>query len=716
LAGEAHLPVDAGVHRNSCTKTELNFLVSRQLIQEALQQAEECAPAVQAAAFVHIARVLAVFDKDAALSTVARGLALADALPEKDRIILMPELVAAAAAVSPDSAFQFYASLEAPYGVSDRIAITMIDHGHVAKAARYLSDPGVAGAYPFMALENALSGCTEDPEAQRAVLRGAMTVVRRDFTNSERHHFLPAFNRHWQILPPQEAADFVREVLDWVLQQPDEMWSYNLGYPGGEVRFASSQQSLIFEILGPLRHLDPQRAESLIQQYPELAKAAAVFPYGQQEGLASIPSPEPTPETPVPSGPLEWDPTKLACVPAADWMETCWEDLFKQAIAQFDDDTAPRNPNRAPHEVWPSTQSFRQLMYRAGRYEGTDGVSRLKRIPDLAVRLLARIEFLAGLLDLPILGYSTRPPMPLADQMSEEDKELEAPNLASLPVRWEGHGQVRKISTEIADWDPAQKDWAPPRHRESSTFRPDGQLEVRSSALASVRYRYDGNGKLVDIIASREGDPQKPFTCVYDDRGRIVRVTREAAPPEPELPCSYWGMMGGGCDVWFEMRLSDRGMHVMNPASVTIRYDEERPVELLYVSDGGMLSCQAKRTWNAAGLLETETMVTNPPGDLPPMPESVVRFAYDSSGRCTGFENSMHENLKYRSTCLYDDQDNMIEAGGAEGYERCEYDYDAQGNWTQRATWSCPASESDYRPVKIERRTIEYAERNVESL
>jgi hypothetical protein len=175
-------------------------------------------------------------------------------------------------------------------------------------------------------------------------------------------------------------------------------------------------------------------------------------------------------------------------------------------------------------------------------------------------------------------------------------------------------------------------------------------------------------------------------------------------------------MMGGGYNVWFEMRLSDRGMHVMNPASVTIRYDDERPVEFLYVSDGGMLSCEARRTWNAAGLLESETMVTNPPGDLPPMPESVVKFSYDSHGRCTAFETSMHENLKHRSTCLYDNHDNMVEASGPEQHQRFEYDYDAHGNWLQRVTWTCPVTQSEYQPSQIERRTTEYAKPNVESV
>jgi hypothetical protein len=684
----------------------------RQLIQEALQQAQECAPAVQAAALVHAARVLAVFDKDAALSTVERGLALADGLPEKYRIILMPEAIATAAAVSPDLALAAYAHESADAEtLSERMAFTMLHHGHVAALASYLSSPHVANTYPFLVVGEAIYSCKEDLESQQAILRAAITAARQNLPNAAPHHFWEAFDRWWTILPEQEAKSFLLEFVDLVLQQPDNRGSYRMGHAEGELRFASTQQWQLFEILGPLRSLDPHRATALINQYPELARAAEVFPYGRRAGLANAPSPEPTPETQIPSGPIEWDPAKLGWVPVADWMKSCWEDLFKQAMAQFDADTAARNPNRAPHEVWPSTQSFRQLMYRAGRYEGTGGVVRLKRIPDLAVRLLAKIEFVAGLLDLPMLGYSTCPPIPLTEQMSEEDKELESPNLAALPIRWKGRGKVRKISLEIADWDPALKDWAPARHHESSTFRPDGQLEVRSSALASVRYRYDGNGKLVDIIASREGDPQKPFTCEYDDRARIVRISREFKR-KPKVPDPFSVMSSSS--TWIGTCVTPEGSYVVNLVKVEIRYDDaDHPVEISYTAEGGM-SARFTRTWNAAGRVETESQVI-PKTRL--RPGQLCSFTYDTRGRCVEFKTSMEGTTEdYRTRFLYDDHDNMIEAGGSGGHERYEYDYDAQGNWVQRVTWTCPASQSDYRPTKVERRTIGYAEPHVESL
>jgi hypothetical protein len=678
----------------------------RQLIQEAIQQAEECAPAVHAAALVHAARVLAVFESEAALNLVKRGLALADALPEKDRIILMPELVATAAAVSPDLALEADPPADSvdAQNLPERIAFTMLHHGHVAALARYLSSAHVANTYPFLVVGEAIAACKEDRELQQAILRAAIAAVRHDLANTAHHRFFwETFDRWWKVLPEQEAKNFLLEFVDWVVQQPDSRGSYSMGHPGGKIRFGSTQQWQLFEILGPLRRLDPPRAEALIHRYPELARAASVFPYGQREGMANIFSPEPPPEEQVPSGPIEWDPAKLRWIPVTEWMKTCWEDLFKQAMVQFDADTAGRNPNRAPHEVWPSTQSFRQLMYRAGRYEGTDGVVRLKRIPDLAVRLLAKIDFVAGLLDLPMLGYSTRPPMPLPDQLSEEDKELEAPNLAALPVRWEGRGKVRKISLEIAEWDPALKDWAPARHRESSTFRPDGQLEVRSSALASVRYRYDGNGKLVTIIASREGDPQKPFTCEYDDRGRIVRISREFKRKR-KVPDPF--SMASSSSTWIETWVTPEGRRVVNPVTVAIRYDDaDHPVEVSYTAEGGM-SSRITRTWNAAGRVETESQVIPKTGLRP---DSQCSFTYDQRGRCVEFETSSDGGQKSRSKFLYDDHDNMVEAGGAEGHGRYEYDYDAQGNWVQRVAWTCPASQSDYRPTRVERRTIEYA-------
>jgi hypothetical protein len=405
----------------------------RQLIQEALQQAQECAPAVQAAALVHAARVLAVFDKDAALSTVERGLALADGLPEKYRIILMPEAIATAAAVSPDLALAAYAHESADAEtLSERMAFTMLHHGHVAALARYLSSPHVANAYPFPVVGEAIYSCKEDLESQQAILRAAITAARQNLPNAAPHHFWEAFDRWWTILPEQEAKSFLLEFVDLVLQQPDNRGSYTMG-----------------------------------------------------------------------------------------------------------------------------------------------------------------------------------------------------------------HAEV---------------------------------------------------------------------TCEYDDRARIVRISREFKR-KPKVPDPFSVMSSSS--TWIGTCVTPEGSYVVNPVKVEIRYDDaDHPVEISYTAEGGM-SARFTRTWNAAGRVETESQVI-PKTRL--RPGQLCSFTYDTRGRCVEFKTSMEGTEDYRTRFLYDDHDNMIEAGGSGGHERYEYDYDAQGNWVQRVTWTCPASQSDYRPTKVERRTIGYAEPHVESL
>lgn len=53
----------------------------QQLLLEVLRQTEQSAPAVQAAASVHCARVMAKFDKQAAEQLLERGISLAQSLP-----------------------------------------------------------------------------------------------------------------------------------------------------------------------------------------------------------------------------------------------------------------------------------------------------------------------------------------------------------------------------------------------------------------------------------------------------------------------------------------------------------------------------------------------------------------------------------------------------------------------------------------------------------
>ena len=63
--------------------------MSRDLLDDALVQAERAEPAVRAAALLRIARVLNTFDQAEALALLDRGIAEAEALAEPDRGVIL---------------------------------------------------------------------------------------------------------------------------------------------------------------------------------------------------------------------------------------------------------------------------------------------------------------------------------------------------------------------------------------------------------------------------------------------------------------------------------------------------------------------------------------------------------------------------------------------------------------------------------------------------
>ena len=63
----------------------------RQLLSDALEQAERSEPVVRAAALLHIARVLNAFDHAEAERVLERGIALAGELSEPDREVILDE-------------------------------------------------------------------------------------------------------------------------------------------------------------------------------------------------------------------------------------------------------------------------------------------------------------------------------------------------------------------------------------------------------------------------------------------------------------------------------------------------------------------------------------------------------------------------------------------------------------------------------------------------
>jgi len=76
----------------------------QELLLQVLRQAEQSAPAMQAAVSVHCARVMAKFDKQAAEQLVERGISLAQSLPANERSPILEEFPSVIAGADPNRA------------------------------------------------------------------------------------------------------------------------------------------------------------------------------------------------------------------------------------------------------------------------------------------------------------------------------------------------------------------------------------------------------------------------------------------------------------------------------------------------------------------------------------------------------------------------------------------------------------------------------------
>jgi uncharacterized protein (TIGR03435 family) len=391
------------------------------LFSSALEQAERSAPAIRAAALVHLARVAAGRDRQQARDLLERGIAVANAIEEPTRQILLGEALDPAGAISPDVAVRLLGALANDPMQSHRVVMAlyrMFEAGHHDAAMDYLLTGAPDLFYPYDVAARA-PGIVKDGRTRAALLRRAIQAARagRQLTPARLSHhtiseLLTMFNQHWRALPQEEAGTFVREVVTTILAVPDERGSFTRQ----GAHFSSARQDLLFTLLGPCRHLEPQLADELVSQHSQLARAASRFPYGWEsmypgwvEGASHLVPPSMETDADLPRPPREREPdleerashdylTLLdTFLPVAQELRTNFDRAFAFAGDAYDSDTDPRRPNSAPKACWPSAGAFRSILYKAGSYEGTRAERHLERIPDPDLRLLAQIELAAAL-------------------------------------------------------------------------------------------------------------------------------------------------------------------------------------------------------------------------------------------------------------------------------------------------------------------------------
>lgn len=384
------------------------------MTEDLLKRAEESAIPVRAAALMRIARVQGVADPARGRATFERGFEAVRRIPRQDGEFLVDQARRLAAAVAPDllaglpPAGHFPREIEA-----EQLGKIMVDHGHGDAALKYVMHYDEPASFPF-AVVAALMRWFGDNDRRLALFRHAITMWRAHWSD----RFFWLFQAEWTILPPDEARDVTREIVQTVRERPEEPITAHYG-EGVEV--TSMREHHLFQLLHILRRMDEPLAESLIAEYPQLAAAARRYPNGSdsiQEEADRRRS-----ETAGPScggfgmaGDPRDFPYGRALLQGS--RDGDFAPAVKFALERYREDTDPDKPNDAPKEFWPSTGHFRSILHRAGKRSGREGEVYLDRIPDPDLRLFAEIELEAALAGLPelqgIQRFRTRRKPPLA--------------------------------------------------------------------------------------------------------------------------------------------------------------------------------------------------------------------------------------------------------------------------------------------------------------
>jgi uncharacterized protein (TIGR03435 family) len=594
----------------------------QQLLSRARQDAERAAPAVQCAALLHIARVLTKIDRTEAERTLDEALDLAATLSDGEREVLLGEGAALAATVSPQRAFDLIPHLSLDRdGILTRALFNMLEHGFVAEAAAYLGDAIRGEAYPFHAALQAMGRGTDD-ETRLHVFRGAIRAMREDPSSNGHgrfrrdHDFIRLFTRHWTRLPAAEARAVVRELLERILSEPDSRTNASFASGSHRVQFSSTHEQRLFEILGPLRHLDPERAESVVRSYADLAAAAARYPYGRESMDAAMHAELP-PATSRPIEQPDYIDVGQRLIPIPEAIRTEFKDAFALALNLYGAENDSANFNEAPQECWASAFEFRKILYKAGRHEGPAAERYLERIPDLALRLLAQVELAAALAGLPPLGgRSIRPgPRGLGAMVAESRRETSPQPAAPPPMRVLPPTRKPNLAPSLeARIVPATLS---PDEGPSGGTGPDF-VEIRNASLGGViaqltntpHVRIDWPSTL-DLSARYDFTLVLPHAADHDTRMRLLQdgiarhfqfsITTELQPRDvyvvtapngirtPEALLES-GWVGGGS--FGSISIGEREPHAMMDAHPRI----PEAIRLQEIMDGPMMSDEALRS------------------------------------------------------------------------------------------------------------------------
>jgi YD repeat-containing protein len=286
--------------------------------------------------------------------------------------------------------------------------------------------------------------------------------------------------------------------------------------------------------------------------------------------------------------------------------------------------------------------------------------------------------------------------------------------------------------------------------RDSTTleFRPDGAIAHRmhrnpDGASFAWTYEYDDAGRLINVFARSQSDPEQlTETHRYDHAGHKTKTLH--LQPSQQNPKAIF------C---YGVECTDCSYSAPGTSKVVTHFDNrQRPAELLFLDGDEHVRSRVEFRYNKDGMLVEETQQAL--AELLP-PELRAKFnetqlaairkllggapgpsqrthRYDNHGRRVETHSRMGQLGEDKDTVTYNDRGDPI----AEVHERTEreygmddqgqlsetpvkerstwsetcihYDYDAQGNWVLKTVESRSAPDQDFIRLSFEQRVLDY--------
>jgi hypothetical protein len=208
-------------------------MLARQLLDDALIQAENFPQPVCVTARLHIARVLTAYSKEDARALLLRALREMEqlVLGHHDRQLIQREAHMLTAAIAPDLIMKLPPLDERMMRHYEfPLFRTMLDHGNADAAFDLLIHFDHSAQFPHMAVPMVLQYCA-DGERKLALVRRAIQAwrdspvmhaesiaPRRSFGRFE---FLNTFVHNWMLLQEGEALVVARELVVSILNKED---------------------------------------------------------------------------------------------------------------------------------------------------------------------------------------------------------------------------------------------------------------------------------------------------------------------------------------------------------------------------------------------------------------------------------------------------------------------------------------------------------------